>query len=145
MKLSNINRQLPVVALLVAMSLAAGSIPSWAGDSSSRQMSGRHVLTDKQAMKLMTKAETRADHLALVAYFDSKAIAFDRDAKLHSELAEVYGVTGGVAMGGKTSGAGNLTRTPEHCRALAQSFRQAAESYRALSAEHKAMSSAATK
>jgi hypothetical protein len=120
-------------ALILSTILVGAAVQAKAADSTGKQTAAKHgFLTEKQAKALAGRAETRADHLKLAAYFNSESAKFDTEAKHHEELAEVYRTTGGVTLAGKNSGAGDLTRSSGHCDAIAKSLRDAAASSRDL-------------
>jgi hypothetical protein len=83
--------------------------------------------------------------MKLAAYYNLEADRLESDAKRHEELADVYRATGGAALGGKNSGAGNVTRTAGHCADIAKSLRDAAKSAKELAAEHEQMAKEAVK
>jgi hypothetical protein len=140
------NRSCAVGALILSAFLVGGAVQMHAADSTGKQAPAKHAqLTDKQVKALAATAETKADHGKLAAYFGSKAANYEADAKHHEELAEVYRTTGGVTLAGKSSGAGDLTRTSGHCEAIAKSLRDAAKWSRELAAEHERMAEEAAK
>ena len=144
---TNTRKQPWAVIALTASAILFGIAPQMtAADSTGKQEKVNHSqLTEKQAKALAARAETKADHMKLAAYYNSEAFKFEAEAKHHEELADVYRTTGGVTVGGKNSGAGNLTRTSGHCDAIAKSLRDAAKSTRELAAEHEQMAKEAAK
>jgi light-regulated signal transduction histidine kinase (bacteriophytochrome) len=141
------RRSWAVGALVLSAILAGGAAQIKAADSTGKQQKVDHSqLTEKQAKALAARAETNADHMKLVAYYNSEANRFESDAKHHEELADVYRTSGGgVAVGGKGAGAGNVTQTAGHCDAIAKSLRDAAKASRELAAEHEQMAKEAAR
>lgn len=133
-------------ALVLSTILVGAAAHMKAADSTGKQQAVKHSqLTEKQAKALAGTAETKADHMKLVAFYNSKADQFDADAKYHEELADVYRTGSGVALGGKNAGAGSVTRTFAHCDTIAKSLRDAAKASRELAAEHEQMAKEAKK
>jgi len=135
-----------VIALSASLILLGAAPRMMAADSTGKQPKVSRVqLTEKQATDLAARAETRAEHAKLAAYYNSEANTFEAEAKHHEELAGVYRTTAGVTLAGKNAGAGDVTRTSGHCDAIAHSLRDAANSARELGAEHRQMADASVK
>lgn len=77
-------------------------------------------------------ARTRADHEALVKYYEGEVAAARAKASEHRELGRQYEATPVVRGGG-----GGSMQT--HCNSVAASFDQIAERFAAMAAEHHSM------
>jgi hypothetical protein len=76
-------------------------------------------------------ARTRADHEALVKYYNGEAAAARTKAAEHRQMATSYQ---GMISGGR--GSGNM---PAHCNAIASSFEGIATQFDGMAADHRQM------
>jgi hypothetical protein len=112
------QRNLYVVLMIVLTTFFSGSI--WAQKEK--------PLTKDQAMKLLSTANTAAQHEQLAQYFNQKAAKLETEAKEHLEFANAY-------HRGKTPNMQNAS----YCEEAASDERKAAQEDRAIAGLHHKM------
>jgi hypothetical protein len=112
------QRNLYVALMIVLTTFFSGSI--WAQKEK--------PLTKDQAMKLLSTANTAAQHEQLAQYFNQKAAKLETEAKEHLEFANAY-------HRGKTPNMQNAS----YCEEAASDERKAAQEDRAIAGLHHKM------
>ncbi len=105
------------VLLMAALVVLAASLP---GIAASAQPA---AVTNENLNQMIAQAKTAADHETIAAYYDREAAENEKMVKLHRASQNIYK---------KTS---NLL----HCKALINSYQEAADQDRALAAWHREM------
>jgi uncharacterized membrane protein (DUF2068 family) len=72
-------------------------------------------------------AKSPADHESIARAYEAEAASYDKKVELHKAMQKSYGVLK------------SMQSTGAHCDKLATNFESAAQEYRALAAEHRAM------
>jgi hypothetical protein len=121
-----------VFAVAVGMLTGMVAVPAGAQDK---------PLSKTELKRLMTGAETKADHARVAEYFEAEATRYEAEAKQHGELALFYQQH---TSSSPTKYPGSM-QTFDHCDALRKSLEQAAENARQLAAEHRKMEQEAQK
>jgi hypothetical protein len=124
--------QTAVFAVAVGMLTGMVAVPARAQDK---------PLSKTELKRLMTGAETKADHARIAEYFEAEATRYEAEAKQHGELALFYQQH---TSSNPTKYPGSM-QTFDHCDALRKSLEQAAEKARQLAAEHRKMEQEAQK
>jgi len=130
--LSRRTLQKAVFAVAVGMLTGMVAVPAGAKDK---------PLSKTELKRLMTGAETKAEHARVAEYFEAEATRYETEAREHGELALFY----------QRNTSSNPTKYPgsmqtfDHCDALRKSLEQAAENARQLAAEHRKMEQEAKK
>ena|SRR6188768_2884892 len=119
-----------------AVALALSATPAYA------QTVKAERLSDTEAVALIEKAKTPADHERLAAYYEQRAIADDQSAKQHKALAAAYrrrGDSGNPRVPSTSASAAN------HCDSMATAAATGAAEARTMAEHHRMLAKESTR